>query len=85
LFNATGPADHASRHDRNQASPNQSPIGWKDRPGASHLPDRNGFGEALLEEEPMVYVLFMVIAFAMLGVERLVAWHHAHGPERPKA
>jgi hypothetical protein len=79
LFNATGPADHASRNRQETASPSQSPIGWKDRPGASHLPDRNGFGEALLEEEQMVYVLFMVIAFAMLGVERLIAWHHTHG------
>jgi hypothetical protein len=32
----------------------------------------------------MVYVLFMVVAFAMLGVERLIAWHHAHERTHPE-
>ena len=26
----------------------------------------------------MAYVLFIVIAFVMLGVERLLAWKHEH-------
>jgi hypothetical protein len=29
----------------------------------------------------MGYVLFIVIAFVMLGVERLMSWRHAHGRE----
>ena len=34
----------------------------------------------------MIYVLFILVAFAMLGVERLLVWKHEHGhPARPKA
>ncbi len=29
----------------------------------------------------MGYVLFILIAFVMLGVERLVTWKHGHGHE----
>lgn len=46
-------------------------------------PDR--FGEACLREETMGYVLFILIAFVMLAVDRIVSHHHAshgHHPNR---
>ncbi len=47
---------------------------WED------LPDRNQARRAADTEETMGYALFLVIAFVMLGAERIVArWHeHAH-------
>lgn len=47
----------------------------------SHLPDRNGTGEAA-EEGTMIYTLFVVIAFVLLGVERLFTWWHVHEEAR---
>lgn len=40
-------------------------------------------GEASLREETMGYVLFILIAFVMLGIERIVAHHHAGQEHHP--
>jgi hypothetical protein len=49
------------------------------QPTREHLPDRKTGPEGPPKdaEEDMGYVLFLVIAFVLLGAERLAArWHH---------
>jgi hypothetical protein len=52
---------------------------WLPRPVWEDLPDRMKGPEGRRHtEEAMGYVLFLVIAFVMLGAERIVARWHPH-------
>ena len=71
----TGPATE-SRHTL-EGPFRGRPARSTERPGVTcRTGRRSRRGPSAREEETMVYVLFMVVAFVLLGIERLVAWRH---------